>query len=82
MLGIYIFVVFVSGILRFMRVMTSLARGCCQLVNGFRHGRAGHRAQDQVPALCGRFHEGVSATFGIELSDVIRVCSTVAKWKM
>jgi len=33
------------------------------LVDGFRHGRADHRSQDQVPALCGRLHEGVSDNY-------------------
>jgi len=29
-------------------------------VDGFRHGHAGQRSQDQVPCLCGRLHKGVS----------------------
>lgn len=33
------------------------------LVNGFRHGRAGHRSQGQVLDLCGRLHEGVSDNY-------------------
>ena len=33
------------------------------LVDGFRHGRAGHRSLNQVPDLCGRLHEGMSENY-------------------
>lgn len=43
---------------------TAPTRGAqLDLVDGFRHGRAGHRSQDQAPDLCGRLHEGVSDNY-------------------
>ena len=30
------------------------------MVDGFRYGRTGQWSEDQVPDLCGSFHEGVS----------------------